>query len=72
MQYITLLAEEANHITIVICEKALLIHFTIGTVMKEETPPYFGRFKAEVMQGLYEGKSLSPNDVFLTPLMKYL
>lgn len=30
------------------------------------------RFKAEAMQGLYEGKSLSPNDGVLAPLMKHL
>ncbi|MEZ0452768.1 hypothetical protein ABTW24_14320 [Sphingobacterium thalpophilum] len=32
----------------------------------------FERFKAEAMQGLYEGKSLSPNDGVLAPLMKHL
>jgi len=40
--------------------------------MKEKDPFDFERFKAEAMQGLYEGKSLSPNDGVLAPLMKHL
>ena len=32
----------------------------------------FERFKAEAMQGFYEGKSLSPNDGVLALLMKHL
>ncbi len=40
--------------------------------MKEKAPFDFERFKAEAMQGLYEGKSLSPNDGVLAPLMKHL
>lgn len=32
----------------------------------------FERFKEEAMQGLYNGKSLSPNDGVLAPLMKHL
>ncbi|GEJ45956.1 hypothetical protein CRS_25640 [Chryseobacterium sp. ON_d1] len=41
-------------------------------VMKEKTPFDFERFKEEAMQGLYNGKSLSPNDGVLAPLMKHL
>ncbi|WP_333863614.1 hypothetical protein [Sphingobacterium sp.] len=37
--------------------------------MKEKDPFDFERFKAEAMQGLYEGKSLSPNDGVLAPLI---
>lgn len=40
--------------------------------MKEKDPFDFERFKAEAIQGLYEGKSLSPNDGVLAPLMKHL
>ncbi|WKK57587.1 IS256 family transposase [Sphingobacterium sp. BN32] len=40
--------------------------------MKEQTPFDFERFKAEALQGLSEGKSLSPNDGVLAPLMKHL
>ncbi|MEJ5144869.1 hypothetical protein WH188_05925 [Sphingobacterium sp. MYb388] len=40
--------------------------------MKEKTPFDFERFKEEAMQGLYNGKSLSPNDGVLAPLMKHL
>jgi hypothetical protein len=38
-------------------------------VMKEKTLFDFERFKEEAMQGLYNGKSLSPNDGVLAPLM---
>jgi putative transposase len=41
-------------------------------VMKEKTPFDFERFKDEAMQGLYNGKSLSPNDGVQAPLMKHL
>lgn len=41
-------------------------------VMKEKTPFDFERFKEETMQDLYNGKSLSPNDGVLAPLMKHL
>jgi len=37
--------------------------------MKEKDPFDFERFKAETMQGLYEGKSLSTNDALLAPLI---
>ncbi|MEJ5052794.1 hypothetical protein WH223_00725 [Sphingobacterium sp. MYb382] len=40
--------------------------------MKDKTPFDFERFKEEAMQGLYEGKSLSPNDGVLAPLIKHL
>lgn len=40
--------------------------------MKEKTPFDFERFKEEALQGLSEGKSLSPNDGVLAPLMKHL
>jgi hypothetical protein len=40
--------------------------------MKEKDPFGFERFNAEAMQGLYNGKSLSPNDGVLAPLMKHL
>ena len=40
--------------------------------MKKKTPFDFERFKEEAMQGLYNGKNLSPNDDVLVPLMKRL
>ncbi|GAA4180488.1 hypothetical protein GCM10022218_34760 [Sphingobacterium ginsenosidimutans] len=39
--------------------------------MKEKTRFYFERFKAEAIQGLCEGKSLSPIDGVLVPLAKH-
>ena len=40
--------------------------------MKEKTPFDFERFKSEAIQGIYDGKSLSPNDGVLAPLLKHL
>ena len=40
--------------------------------MKEKDAFDFERFKVEAIQGLYYGKSLSPNDGVLAPLMKHL
>lgn len=41
-------------------------------VMKDKPPFYFERLKTEAIEGLYEGKSLSPNHGLLVPLMKHL
>lgn len=50
-------------------ETQRLFHISTGTLSASIR---FDRLKDEVMQGLYNGKSLSPNDGVLAPLMKHL